>query len=276
MADLPLAGSRASLCQDAWGYDAYVPPQQVLGLQTLHLLLQLSGALGGDTAPGTGTDPLVETGTALVEGCLQHVGVDGALVLARDMTGACVQVAASPDWARTWGSLELQQQDGPALTALRTGAIVSFGVAAPPASGWPSLDAAARQVGLGESCAVPLRRGASVVGAVQVFVRAGRSVREYQWELLQALADSAAAGIVTRRLIDEMSERNAQLQMALSSRIVLEQAKGILAARTEMPVAQAFDFLRQRARQERRSLHDVAEDLVRQQQDGHRSSNPTR
>jgi hypothetical protein len=64
-------------------------------------------------------------------------------------------------------------------------------------------------------------------------------------------------------LVDELRARNAQLEQALSSRIVIEQAKGILAERYRLDMNRAFEVLRGAARSNRVRIHELAAAVVR-------------
>ena len=77
-------------------------------------------------------------------------------------------------------------------------------------------------------------------------------------ELGQALADVATIAILQHRTIRESEQLAEQLQAALNSRIVIEQAKGALAERAHVDVDVAFTMLRRFARQSRARLSDVA------------------
>lgn len=127
---------------------------------------------------------------------------------------------------------------------------------------WPRYTARAQALGYGRAAALPLRVGDATPGAL-VLLGPGRTPLSRELlELAQALAD--AAGWALRR-DGELRESRAladQLGQALTSRVVIEQAKGMLAARLSVTVDEAFQIMRAHARSNRRRLTDVAGEVV--------------
>ncbi len=125
---------------------------------------------------------------------------------------------------------------------------------------WPWFAAAAAKAGLVLITAVPIRSRADVIGALGLL--GGTAPDAAGIRLARSLADAAAAGLA---LADEFRRRETaitQLQSALTSRIVIEQAKGILAERWSVAPDEAFDRLRRHARSAQRRLHDVAAAVI--------------
>jgi AmiR/NasT family two-component response regulator len=83
-----------------------------------------------------------------------------------------------------------------------------------------------------------------------------------EMDIAQAMAEMAAIGLIQERALRERSLLTEQLQAALISRVVLEQAKGMLAEYLRMTVDDAFQLLRNYARDQNRKLSDVARDVV--------------
>jgi len=73
---------------------------------------------------------------------------------------------------------------------------------------------------------------------------------------------TVTSGFELRERVEELERENAQLRQALESRIVIEQAKGILAERYATPVEVAFELLRRGARSSQTRLHDLAAEVV--------------
>lgn len=118
------------------------------------------------------------------------------------------------------------------------------------------------EFGYESSCALPLRLDGVQVGVLLLFFTEAHAVTPADVAIGQALADAAAIGMVAQRNLSHAELVNQQLQEALNSRVIIEQAKGILAERGSIPLSQAFDLLRSHARSTQRKLADLARDVV--------------
>jgi AmiR/NasT family two-component response regulator len=107
-----------------------------------------------------------------------------------------------------------------------------------------------------------MRLRTSVLGALNLFSSYARALDRKEVAVAQALADIATIGILQHREIQDTRAVASQLEGALQSRIVIEQAKGVLAERSQISVDAAFARFRQYARAENRRLSDVARDIV--------------
>lgn len=101
-----------------------------------------------------------------------------------------------------------------------------------------------------------------VIGVLNVFSRRTLGLREEDLKVAQVLASMATIGILTHRSMQEQVALAAQLQVALNSRVVIEQAKGVIAESGKLSMDDAFALLRGAARAERRSLSELAADVV--------------
>jgi len=110
--------------------------------------------------------------------------------------------------------------------------------------------------------AVPLRLRTQTIGALNMFQRTSHPMPLSDRRLAQALADVATIGILQRRSTHRSAMMAEQLQHALNSRIVIEQAKGVLAERNGMSMTAAFDSLRLYARDQNLKLTDLAVSIV--------------
>jgi GAF domain-containing protein len=160
--------------------------------------------------------------------------------------------------------LRAQRDGGPCLESHGSGrpvTPVSVRVAHEDAR-WPAFTVAALDHGITTTFAVPLRRHGTALGALNVFAADGAGGVTDGWEpelsVAQALADAAAVGLVSRRGYTRYRTLSAQLQEALSSRVRIEQAKGMLAERWSTGTAEAFTALRRYARYRRLPLDQVA------------------
>lgn len=197
----------------------------------------------------------------LTERCVQLLGVSAAGLLLTDNQDTLQVVAASSERTRLLELFQLQTDQGPCLDCFRTGRPVS--VPDLPAAGrWPQFTAAATEAGFASVHALPMRLRAEIVGALNLFdVRPGTPDHGLL-RIGQAIADVATIGLLQQRAIRRRDALTEQLQTALNSRIVIEQAKGVLAERLHLDVAEAFTLLRNRARSSNRRLADLAQAIV--------------
>ncbi|MER5256260.1 MULTISPECIES: ANTAR domain-containing protein [unclassified Streptomyces] len=163
--------------------------------------------------------------------------------------------------------LGAQQSGGPCVESLGTGLPVPPVrlATAEPAKRWPEFTALARRRGIGITYAVPLRQREALLGALNVFVPEATLVPHTDGELrlAQAIADAAALGLHNHRAYTEYRVLATQLQGALTSRVRIEQAKGILAERWHTGVDEAFQALRRYARRERLVMELVATEVIK-------------
>jgi GAF domain-containing protein len=127
---------------------------------------------------------------------------------------------------------------------------------------WPRFTAAAAEVGFAAVHALPMRLRSEVIGALNFFDTSPGALDQGKLRIGQALADVATIGLLQQRAIHRSGVVTEQLQTALNSRVLIEQAKGILAERLHLDVADAFALLRSRARNHNRRLSDLAQAIV--------------
>jgi GAF domain-containing protein len=197
----------------------------------------------------------------LTERCVQLLGVSAAGLLLADGQGTLQVVAASSERTRLLELFQLQTDQGPCVECFRTGQPVS--VADLPSAGrWPRFTAAAAQVGFAAVHALPMRLRTEVIGALNFFDVNTGALDTDKLRIGQALADVATIGLLQQRAIHRRDILTEQLQTALNSRILIEQAKGVLAERLHLDVADAFTLLRSGARSHNRQLSDLAQAIV--------------
>jgi GAF domain-containing protein len=112
------------------------------------------------------------------------------------------------------------------------------------------------------TCAVPLRLRGTVLGALNLFRTTDKPFTVVELRIAQAMAQVAATGLLQQRSISERELLSEQLQTALHSRVVIEQAKGVLAEYLNVTVDEAFQQLRNHARNSNRKLTDLARDVA--------------
>jgi GAF domain-containing protein len=197
----------------------------------------------------------------LTERCVHLLNISAAGLLLTDGKDTLRVVAASSERTRLLELFQLQTDQGPCVDCFRTGRPVS--VPDLPAAGrWPRFTAAAAEVGFGSVHALPMRLRAEVIGALNFFDVDPGPLDEDRLRIGQALADVATIGLLQQRAIHRRDVLTEQLQSALNSRIVIEQAKGVLAERLQVDVADAFTLLRGGARSHDRRLSDLARAIV--------------
>jgi hypothetical protein len=127
---------------------------------------------------------------------------------------------------------------------------------------WPGFAAEARKQGFASAYALPMRLRTATHGVLGLFGVQPDSLTPDGIQIGQALADAMMAGIMQHWALHSADTRAGQLQQALDSRVVIEQAKGVLAQRGSIDVDQAFLLLRRYARSHSQSLHGLAGQLI--------------
>jgi GAF domain-containing protein len=197
----------------------------------------------------------------LTERCVQLLGVSAAGLLLTDGRDTLQVVAASSERTRLLELFQLQTDQGPCVDCFHTGQPVS--VADLPSAGrWPRFTAAAAEVGFAAVHAVPMRLRNEVIGALNFFDINPGALDAGKLRIGQALADVATIGLLQQRAIHRRDVLTEQLQTALNSRVLIEQAKGVLSERLHVDVADAFTLLRNGARSHNRRLSELAQAIV--------------
>lgn len=194
--------------------------------------------------------------------CTDLLGVSACGVLLADHHGVLNLIAASTEEVRMLELSQLQNAEGPCLDAYQTARPVQRANLADSDPRWPRFAAAARAAGFAAVQALPMRLREQTLGALNLFNTAPGPLDEATIALGQALADAATIGIVHQRALARHEILAEQLQAALNSRIVIEQAKGFLAERLGVTVEEAFNVLRDYARSHSRKLTDVADQAI--------------
>ncbi len=194
--------------------------------------------------------------------CVALLGVDTAGLLLADSRGAPRAVASSSEEARFMELYEVQADEGPCMDCLRTSSQIIAADIDHARSRWPCFAPHALEAGFHAVHAVPLRLREQTVGALNLFTYAPGELSAADLHAAQALADVATIGILHERAIRSQEGVTAQLQGALVSRVVIEQAKGVLAERGNLDMAAAFKQLREHARRTQQRLTLLAEAVV--------------
>jgi hypothetical protein len=208
---------------------------------------------------------LMEFLQALTERCAELLEVDAAGLLLADGPGTLRLVAASAEQARVVELFQVQHREGPCLDAFRTGqpVIVSDIRSAEAGARWPRFAPAARAAGFAGVHAIPMRLRDQVIGTLNLFSGTAGGLDPAVARAARCLVDVATIGILHERALREREIVAGQLQVALKSRVVIEQAKGILAERLQVTPDEAFLRLRRCARDRHYPLTKLAGDVIR-------------
>ncbi|MFC6016325.1 ANTAR domain-containing protein [Plantactinospora solaniradicis] len=194
--------------------------------------------------------------------CAQVLDVSAAGVLLTDQRGVLRVVAASTEQTRLLELLQLQTDEGPCPECFHTGRSIAVADLSTTTRRWPRFTAEARRGGFASVHALPMRLRTEVIGALNLFGAEPGALDEGTIRLGQALADVATIGLLQARAIRHRETLAEQLQTALNSRIVIEQAKGVVAERRKIDVDQSFILLRSAARTSNRRLSELARAVV--------------
>jgi GAF domain-containing protein len=198
----------------------------------------------------------------LVEHAVALLHVDAGGIILFDQRRRLQVMASSSEAAQVLELFELQAEQGPCVDCARTGEPVLLTEPAAMHAAWPRFTPHLLDAGFGMAGAIPMRLRTEVVGALNVFRVAPGQLAPGDLKLGRALADVATVGIVQQRTISARDLVAEQLRGALDSRVLIEQAKGMLAERAGLEVGAAFELLRRRARETSTPLLDVARALL--------------
>ena len=205
---------------------------------------------------------VVDLLSGLTEDCARLLDVASAGLLLADGAGVLHLLAASSEATRELEVFQLQRDQGPCLDCFHSGAPVSVPDLAEETARWPLFVQRATEAGFASVHAIPMRLRENTLGALNLF---GTTVGELKTEdlvLAQALADVASVALVQDKAVADQGVVVEQLQTALISRVVLEQAKGVVAHVGKVDMAEAFRVLRSYARDHNLRLTAVAETVV--------------
>jgi GAF domain-containing protein len=205
---------------------------------------------------------VVDLLTLLASRCVEVLDVAAAGLMLVDSDGGLRVMASSSEAMRVLELFELQSQEGPCLDCYQSGQPVANHDLAGQEGRWPLFAAEALAAGFHSAYALPLRLRGVIIGALNLFRAESVEIRPDDLAVAQALADIATIAILQHRAAIGAQILNEQLNEALNSRIVIEQAKGMVAERVGLNVEQAFSALRGYARNKNLRLVDVARDII--------------
>jgi GAF domain-containing protein len=212
---------------------------------------------------------VVDLAQRLVDLSVELVAARAAgVLLVQEPDGADAELLASTD--HTTALLEIIQVrsgEGPCLAAVRSRGVVVVDDVDRVADRWPAWVEGARRLGVESAYGIPLHVRGAVVGALNVFHEERAALGPPDIAVLAALGGAAGAALVQHRAVRDAETLAGQLQRALESRVVIEQAKGLVAERHGVDVGEAFHLLRGHARSASRSLSEVAAAVVAGRED---------
>ena len=183
-----------------------------------------------------------------------EIGNDARLVL---LVAECAQ-----DEKRVLELLELQHSEGPCYEAFVTGDPVVVPHLSDRAAAWPTFVPAATERGVVAAYALPLRLRDRTIGALNLFCVATTELTPMQLQVAHAMASMATLGILNHRTVRRQELLAEQLQTALNSRVVIEQAKGLFMGQRHCTADEAFQLLVKASSRSNRKLRDIAAELV--------------
>jgi ANTAR domain-containing protein len=193
--------------------------------------------------------------------CADLLDVRAATLLALDDDGLPVLEATSEETVDRLTRLELASRQGPGVDALRISQRMDCADLTAAGLRWPQFAPAALDAGFAAVCGVPYRLWGRIVGALTLYMSAPGTLSAANVAYGSGLALTVSLGVTAHRG-RALAVRAEQLQGALNSRVSIEQAKGVLAERSNITVDEAFVILRDHARHHGTKMHDVARAVV--------------
>ena len=205
---------------------------------------------------------VVELLTLLADRCVDVLDVSAAGIMLAAPEGELRVMASSSEAMRMLELFELQSREGPCLDCFKSGEAVVNQDLATINGRWPRFATEALAAGFHSVHALPMHLRGNIIGALNLFRVDQGEMGQPDIHAAQALADVATIGILQHRGALEAQVLNEQLNHALNSRIIIEQAKGMVAEREGLDMERSFSRLRDHARNHNLRLVDVATDVI--------------
>jgi transcriptional regulator with GAF, ATPase, and Fis domain len=198
----------------------------------------------------------------LVDTCRDLLDTTAAAILLADATGELDVVASTSEASRLVEVIQLSAEAGPCVESFLTGRVVSVPDVGTSPEEWSRFREAALAQGFASVHAVPLRLRETTIGTLNLLRDTVGELESQDQTAAQAFADVATIGILHERSLRETAVLAEQLEGALNSRIVIEQAKGVVAFTRGVPIDEAFRLIRQYARSQQLGISHVAARIV--------------
>ena len=205
---------------------------------------------------------VVEMLSQLTTNCASLLDISSAGLLLADQHGVLHLMASSSERTHDLEMFQLQRDEGPCLDCFHQREPILVPDLDAMQERWPQFCRAARTVGFKSVHALPMRLKDSVLGTLGLFGEETGVLDDDDVALAQALAHVASVALVNEKAAGDRATVNSQLQHALTSRIVVEQAKGVIAQAGGLEMGEAFTVLRRYARDHGRKLSEVASEVV--------------
>jgi GAF domain-containing protein len=198
----------------------------------------------------------------LTERCVDLLDVTAVGLMFGDEQGRLRVAASSSEETRLLELSQLQNDEGPCLECYRTGEAVAEPDLSQAEARWPRFAPEAARAGFRTVHALPMRLRDRTVGSLNLFHVEANALSPATTDIAQAMVDVATIGLIQAEGGNRSEVLHLQLQGALDARVVIEQAKGMLAEMEDMSPAQAFTVLRERARRKNVRLIELAGAVV--------------
>ncbi|MBX0299296.1 GAF and ANTAR domain-containing protein [Cryobacterium sp. 1639] len=200
--------------------------------------------------------------STLMNTCTELLSVQAGGILLLDSSNELELVASTSEEAELVEIMIVAAGAGPCIDCFETGTVVSVPDIERDLRDWPRFRRTALEQGFKAAHATPLRLHGEVIGAMNLLSTTTGALSDRDAQLAQALADVATVGILHERSLRQPEIVAAQLHLALDTRILVEQAKGVLAQLRSCTMSEAFDALRSYAREHSVTLRSAAEGVV--------------
>ena len=198
----------------------------------------------------------------LADRCVEVLDVEAAGIMLAAPDGQLRVMASSSEAMRVLELFEIQAQEGPCLDSYKSGMPVVVHDLSAADGLWPRFAAEAREAGFQAVNALPMKLRGTVIGALNLFRVDLGEMGPDDLEVAHAFADVATIAILQHRAAHEAQVINEQLTYALNSRVVIEQAKGMVAERLGLDMERSFTALRTHSRNHNLRLVDVANAVI--------------
>lgn len=205
---------------------------------------------------------VVDLLAALVQECTELLSISAGGLLVADSMGELELIASTSEDVEFVEIMQLAAGAGPCVDCFISGTQISVNDIEVSGSQWPAFRAAALRKGFRSLHATPLRFRGKTIGSLNLLGTAAGELTIADADLAQALADVAVIGILQERTHRDAHFIDAQLHLALDTRILIEQAKGVLAHTEKMALEDAFSAIRAYSRTKGLSTRAVAQSII--------------